>query len=73
MNNLFNVISETDVQILMNFFKSLQFLNARRKTGCFMEWPCPSVGPLGRPSVRPSTIACERDILKTTCRIDFTF
>ena len=26
-----------------------------------------------RPSVRPSTIACERDILKTACRIDFTF
>ena len=25
------------------------------------------------PSVRPSTIACERDILKTACRIDFTF
>ena len=23
--------------------------------------------------VRPSTIACERDILKTACRIDFTF
>ena len=30
-----------------------------------MEWPCPSV--------RPSTIACERDILKTACGIDFTF
>ena len=26
-----------------------------------------------RPSVRPSTIACERDILKTARRIDFTF
>ena len=25
------------------------------------------------PSVRLSTIACERDILKTACRIDFTF
>ena len=24
-------------------------------------------------SVSPSTIACERDILKTACRIDFTF
>ena len=24
-------------------------------------------------SVRPSTIACERDILKTACGIDFTF
>ena len=34
-----------------------------------MESPCPSV----RPSVRPSTIACERDILKTAYRIDFTF
>ena len=34
-----------------------------------MEWPCPSVGP----SVRLFTIACERDILKTACRIDFTF
>ena len=33
-----------------------------------------SVGrPPGRPSVHPSTIACERDILKTACRIDFTF
>ena len=29
-------------------------------------------GPV-RPSVRPSTIACERDILKTAYRIDFTF
>ena len=29
------------------------------------EWPCPSV--------RPSTIACEHDILKTTCLIGFTF
>ena len=28
---------------------------------------------LVRPSVRPSTIACERDILKTACGIDFTF
>ena len=26
-----------------------------------------------RLSVRPFTIACERDILKTACRIDFTF
>ena len=26
-----------------------------------------------RPSVRPSTIASERDILKTACQIDFTF
>ena len=26
-----------------------------------------------RPSVCPSTIACERDILKTACQIDFTF
>ena len=26
-----------------------------------------------RLSVRLSTIACERDILKTACRIDFTF
>ena len=34
-----------------------------------MEWPCPSVGP----SVRPFTIACERDILKTDCQINFTF
>ena len=24
-------------------------------------------------SVRPFKIACERDILKTACRIDFTF
>ena len=23
--------------------------------------------------VHPSTIACERDILKTACQIDFTF
>ena len=30
-----------------------------------MKWPCPSI--------RPSTIACERDILKTACRIYFTF
>ena len=30
-----------------------------------MEWPCPSV--------RPFTFACERDILKTACQIDFTF
>ena len=30
-----------------------------------MESPCSSV--------RPSAIACERDILKTACRIDFTF
>ena len=44
-------------------------LYARRKTGRIMEWPCPSVGP----SVGPSTIACERDILKTACGIDFTF
>ena len=29
-------------------------------------------GPV-RPSVGPSTIACERDILKTACGIDFTF
>ena len=36
---------------------------------CIMVWPCSSV----RPSVRPSTIACERDILKTACGIDFTF
>ena len=42
-----------------------KFLYARQKTGCIMEWPCPSV--------RPPTIACERDILKTACRIDFTF
>ena len=26
-----------------------------------------------RPSVRLFTIACERDILKTVCQIDFTF
>ena len=32
------------------------FLYACRKTGRIMEWPCLSV--------RPSTIACERDILK---------
>ena len=25
------------------------------------------------PSVSPSTIACEHDILKTACLIDFTF
>ena len=30
-----------------------------------MEWRCPSV--------RPSTIACERDNLKNTCLIVFTF
>ena len=29
-------------------------------------------GPV-RPSVHPSTIACERDILKTACLIGFTF
>ena len=44
---------------------NIPFLYARRKTGRIMESPCPSV--------RPSTIACERDILKTACRIDFTF
>ena len=32
-----------------------------------------SVRPSVRPSVCPSTIACERDILKTACGIDFTF
>ena len=52
-------------------------LYARRKTGRIMEWLCPSVRlsdrPFVSPSVRPSTIACERDILKTACRIDFTF
>ena len=31
------------------------------------------VRPSVRLSVRPSTIACDRDILKTACRIDFTF
>ena len=46
-------------------FGSFRFLYARRKMGRIMESPCPSV--------RPSTIACERDILKTACRIDFTF
>ena len=30
-----------------------------------MEWPCPSV--------RLFTIACERDVLKPVCQIDFTF
>ena len=43
----------------------LYFLYARRKTGRIMEWPCPCV--------RPSTITCERDILKTACGIEFTF
>ena len=38
-----------------------------------MEWPCLSVRPSVRPSVRLSTIACERDILKTANGIDFTF
>ena len=42
-----------------------------------MESPCPSVrraaGRAVGSSVRPSTIACDRDILKTACRIDFTF
>ena len=45
------------------------FFYACRKTGRIMEWPCLSI----RPSVRPSTIACERDILKTACLIDFIF
>ena len=40
--------------------KDNQFLYARQK-----KWPSSSV--------RPSTIACERDILKTACGIDFTF
>ena len=31
------------------------------------------MAPPGCPSVCPSTIACERDILKTACGIDFTF
>ena len=44
----------------MNYI--IDFLYAR-----IMEWPCTC------PSVRPSTNACERDILKTACRIDFTF
>ena len=35
--------------------------------GRIMEWPCPSVCP----SVCPFTIACERDVLKTACQIDF--
>ena len=48
---------------------SVAFLYARRKTGRIMESPCPSV----RLFVRLSTIACERDILKIACRIDFTF
>ena len=33
----------------------------------------PSVRPLGCLSDHQSTIACECDILKTTCLIDFTF
>ena len=33
----------------------------------------PSVCPSVRLSVRPFTIACERDNLKTTCQIDLTF
>ena len=46
--------------------------------GRIMEWPCPSVCcPSVRLSVclsvHPFTIACERDILKTACRIYFTF
>ena len=49
------------------------FLYARRKTGRIMQWPCPSVRPSVCLSVRPFTIACERDILKTACLIDFTF
>ena len=46
-----------------------------------MEWPCPSVSLSGRRavrasirlSVRTSTIACERDILKTAYLIDLIF
>ena len=38
-----------------------------------MVWPCPSVCQSVCLSVRPFTIACERDNLKTTCQIDFTF
>ena len=37
-----------------------------------MEWPCLSGRPSVGPFVRPSRIACERDILKTACQIDFT-
>ena len=50
----------------MHMYKHMfLFFYARRKMGRIMEWHCPSVCP--------STIACERDILKTTCRIDFVF
>ena len=42
------------------------FVYVRRKNGLFWNGPV-------RPSVRPSTIACERDILKTANQIDFTF
>ena len=31
------------------------------------------VHPFVRLSVRPFTIACERDVLKTACQIEFTF
>ena len=33
----------------------------------------PSKDVLWNGPVRPFTIACERDILKTACQIDFTF
>ena len=58
-----NIIMYNIVYFLFSRYHS--FLYARPKTGHIMESPCPSV--------RPSTIACERDILKTACRIDFTF
>ena len=44
------------------FVNACLFLYARQKTGRIMELPYPSVHN-----------CCERDILKTACRIDFTF
>ena len=38
-----------------------------------MEWPCPSVCLSVRSLYPMQDIACERDILKTACRIDFIF
>ena len=58
--------------------KPLAFVPWKDTTYCGMALSvrlsvCPSVWLSARPSVRPSSIACERDILKTVYLIDFVF
>ena len=54
------------------FFQLMWELEATN-TGTHFYTPVESIMEWPHPAVCPSTIACERDILKTACGIDFTF